>query len=110
MDKSKWGWQYTSINDRSYSWTGVNELYNYLITNTNSLFPKAIEVPPQELDIGDIVQFDLFGTTYHHTGIITKLIKPHTLNNIFITCHTKDALNKPLSEYKIKRIRYLKML
>ena len=35
------GWYYNSLNDRSPSWTGVNQLYNFLINNQGR-GPRAV--------------------------------------------------------------------
>lgn len=109
MDRRKWGWYYENLNSRSYSWTGVNELYNYLTTNESENSPRAREVSIEDIGLGDIVQLDIYGTTFHHTCIVTKIGSPINLDNIFVTCHTYNALDRRLSSYNIRRIRFLQM-
>lgn len=103
-------WYYSSLNNRSPSWTGVNELYNYLITNQNCNFPQAKNVNVDAVDCGDLVQFSQTQSTYHHSAIITKIGDEKDLSKIYITCHTIDALNKPLSNFNPAKIRFLKII
>ncbi len=110
MDYTNMGWFYRTGNDRSYSWTGVYEMFNYLTTNENPSFPRAKLVDFNEVEVGDLIQIDAFGDRFHHTAIITKIIEPISLSTIFITCHTRDAKNKPLASYNARRIRFLKMI
>ena len=41
------GWYFNSLSDRSPSWSGVDELYNFLVSE-HTIGPKAVEI-----DIGD---------------------------------------------------------
>ena len=49
------GWYYNSPYDRTPSWSGVEYLYNFLITN-KSVGPYAKFVPASQVLPGDIVQ------------------------------------------------------
>lgn len=49
------GWFYRSANDRTASWTGVEFLYNFLISNRGD-GPAAQEVPLCDLQLGDVIQ------------------------------------------------------
>ena len=66
------GWYYISVNDRSPSWTGVNELYRFLVGNREA-GPQGVEVPLFEIEDGDIVQlyFNVDGT-FDHTHVVIK--------------------------------------
>lgn len=108
MDYSSNGWYYKSLNSRAPAWTGVSEFYNYGVNNNKSDGVRLIECNIEDATIGDIVQIDLYGTGFHHTAIITEKLG-NTFSNVFITCHTVSAKNKPLSRYKIKNIRFLKV-
>ena len=69
--KPTFGWYYIDANRKSPSWTGVNELYNFLITNRGP-GPKAVEVSIEEIQPGDLVQFDFDGDgRFDHTPVIT---------------------------------------
>lgn len=107
------GWYYNSLNSRSPSWAGVDEFFSFSTNNQNILGVKAKQVLSQNttgvygIDVGDVVQLRFFDEDrFHHTALITKM----TNDGIFITCHTNDALDKPLSYYPIKEIRFLKIL
>ena len=103
-------WFFSSLNSRSPSWTGVNEFYNYLITNKNQNFPQAKSVSIENVEDGDLVQLSQSQSNYHHTAIITKIADNKDYENIFITCHTMDALNKPISAFYPVKIRFLKII
>jgi hypothetical protein len=105
-------WYYYSSFNRSPSWSGVEFLFKFLTTNkTQGPFAKVANV--QEMEIGDIVQLQFEQPFFTHTLIIT-----HTKNNqppkserdIFVTANTFDVLNKNLTQYHYKNIRFLKVL
>ena len=105
------GWFYNSSNNRSYSWTGVVEFFNFCTQNNTGLGPKAKLVTISMLEIGDIVQLQQFSQDrFHHNLIITKINGIPNIENIFVTCHTNDAKDKPLKDYYYNKIRFLKIL
>ena len=71
------GWYYNSLSDRSASWSGVPNLYNFLTTNTTkgpsgwgnsyALFNPNSNYPCNE---GDIIQF-YNGSVWRHSSIVT---------------------------------------
>ncbi len=107
------GWYYSNLNNRSPSWTGVDEFFNFA-TNNNDLYGvKAKVCYIDDLQIGDIVQMMQNNENdYHHTMLVTKLIqnKYRTLDDILITAHTYNVKDKILSSYNFKKIRFLKIL
>ena len=110
MNYGKYGWFYSSLSNRAPSWTGVDEFYSFLITNNSNYGAKAKEVSIDKIEIGDIIQLDQRGGSFNHTLLVTNIKEDPTLDNIFIACHSADAYNKSLSEYRYKRIRFLKIL
>lgn len=103
-------WHYYNLLNRTPSWSGVNEFFVFL-TDTNGNMPLAKIVEPSQIEIGDIVQLVLLGANFHHTGIVTKILgNDPKLENICITCHTIDAVDKPLASYRILKSRFLKIL
>lgn len=76
------GWYFRNISNRSSSWSGVNNLYSFLTTNTTR-GPKATSIAysnywapsgtPRPYDYGDLIQFHS-GTTWIHSGVITTMI------------------------------------
>ena len=103
-------WPYYNLLNRTPSWTGVNEFYAFL-TNSNNHEPLAKTINEQDVELGDIVQLVLLGPYFHHTAIITKILgNEPKLENICVTCHTLDAIDKPLMSYRILKYRFLKIL
>lgn len=96
-----YGWYYRSLSDRSASWTGVEYLYNFLISNT-SVGPYAIEVSQGEIQPGDIIQLGRANGDFYHTLIVTA-----TSPEILIAAHTYDALDRPLNTYDYYTARFL---
>ena len=48
------GWYYIDGNNKSASWTGVEFLYNFLISN-NSVGPRWEKAEIRDLEIGDVI-------------------------------------------------------
>jgi len=91
------------------SWTGVDELYAYLMNNTG-VGPQAVRVGLSQVDPGDIIQLDL--TThpgFEHTLVVVEAGDPPALDNILISCHTIDRDNYPLSSYVVRGMRQMKI-
>ncbi len=100
------GWYYISVNNRTPSWTGVNELYDFLTTN-QGVGPRATLVALEELEIGDLVQFDYQGDgLFDHTPIIVNTGE-RTPDTILVAAHSCPALDRPLSSYSYTQIRCL---
>lgn len=71
------GWYFRSINNRSSSWSGVTNLYNYLVNNTkaNTAAGKGntYTLNGAFWGIGDVLQFKASGSSvYSHSTIITQ--------------------------------------
>ncbi len=98
------GWYYISVNDRTPSWTGVNELYRFLVNN-NSSGPQGVVVPLSEIEIGDIIQLKFtYDDTFDHTPVVTD-VGNRTPETILVAAHTFNAKNRPLSTYNYTDIR-----
>ena len=98
------GWYYISVNDRSPSWTGVNELYRFLVGNREA-GPQGVEVPLFEIEDGDIVQLDFNGDgTFDHTPVVIKRGEG-TAETILVAAHSRDANCRPLASYNYARVR-----
>ena len=103
------GWYYNSINSRSPAWTGVNELYNFLINNRGE-GPRAVEVPLSEIQAGDIVQIRFAGqNTFGHCPVVVRR-GFGTPGTVLIAAHTNDAYNRALSTYMYAELRPLHIL
>ena len=103
-------WYYSSLNYRSPSWSGVNELYAFLLTNKHQNSPRGKLVSMEEISEGDIIQMAITSEIFHHTVLVTQVSLPINPDNIFITCHTNDARNIPLSSYAYQKIRFIKLI
>lgn len=95
------GWYYRSLSDRTPSWSGVEYLYNFLVKN-RSVGPFGSEVSENEVLPGDIVQLGRSNGDFYHTPVIVS-ISP----TILVAAHTYDTINKPLSEYRADKIRFV---
>ncbi len=103
------GWYYNSLNDRSPSWTGVNELYNFLINNRGQ-GPKAVEVEIEDISPADLVQLDFNGDgRFDHTPVIVD-VGDRTPETVLVAAHTNDSDFRPLSTYGYQDIRFLHIL
>lgn len=96
------GWYYNSINDRAPAWSGVEFLYNFLVSNKES-GPKADAVSKDLCTIGDIVQLKFNNINFGHSLIIVD----KKVDDIFVACHTEDAYYKNLKMYNYNGIRFL---
>ena len=95
------GWYYNSPDSRAPAWTGVNELYRFLVNN-RSAGPYAEEVSASEVMPGDLVQLGDRNGGFYHTPIIIS-----TSPEILVAAHSYDALDRPLSSYFAFTYRFL---
>lgn len=100
------GWYYINGNNKSPSWTGVEFLYNFLINN-KGVGPYGIEVDQSEIMLGDIAQISFDGQKYGHTLVIVNIENKFSLAGIKIASHTFDSFNKSISEYELKKVRFI---
>ena len=96
------GWYYINGNDKSPSWTSVEYLYKFLITN-KGIGPKGEISRIDELKIGDVIQLSVDGIKYYHSLIVVK--NGTNRENILIASHTFDAFGKRLIDYGFKEYR-----
>lgn len=104
MNYEGYGWYYKDANNKSPSWTGVEFLYNFLISNKGA-GPKGKVISKEELEKGDLIQLSFNGSIYGHTLVVSKLGN----NEIFVCAHTVDAKNRSLNTYNYEKIRYVKI-
>lgn len=105
MNFSKNGWYYRSINERAPAWTGVDELYNFLINNTG-VGPFGKLVSKTEISLGDVIELGNSLNNFYHSVIVTNIIN----KRIFVCSNTRDALNVPLDFYSYYSIRYIHII
>ena len=101
-----YGWFYRSANDRTPSWTGVQYLYDFLTRNMGD-GPFASEVSLARLEPGDVVQLAIDREDrYQHTPVVVAVESP-ILSGILVAAHSNDVDYRPLSTYRIRRLRCL---
>jgi len=96
------GWYYNSGSDRSAAWSGVQYLFNFLISN-KSAGPYAMETGRDGVEVGDIIQLGDGNNYFYHTPVVTKIAE----YDILVSAHSFDAYLRPLSSYIYGNIRYL---
>ncbi len=127
-----YGWFYKSSYQRTASWTGVEYLYKFLISN-RAEGPYARSCDPIELQPGDIIQLSFYGNdSFGHSLVVVKNeLKNNTtdimqdnhnktnegneyteklkkqLDQIYVATHTIDRLDYKLSNYTWDEIRFL---
>ena len=99
------GWYYNSLSSRSPAWTGVDEFWNFGVSN-KSVGLKLVECDINGLEIADIVQLGN-DNDYYHTLIVTK-IEQGVDKRIFVSAHDYAAYNVPLQSYSFNQIRFAK--
>ena len=115
MDRNSvlYGWYYINANEKSPSWTGVEQLYDYL-TRAKDYGIMAKEIELNEVEAGDIAQLSFNGKTFQHTPFIVSANR-HTdgtvsHDRIKICAHSFDSENRPLDTYQWKKIRFIRVL
>lgn len=101
-DTPTFGWYFRSPADRSPSWSGVEFLYQFLVNN-RGVGPRANEVGPSEVQLGDVIQLGNADGTYYHTLLVTGF----RAETFLVAAHTNDAYDRPLSSYSYAVARFL---
>ena len=96
------GWYYIDGNNKSASWTGVEFLYNFLISN-NSVGPRGEKAEIRDLEIGDVIQLSFDGIKYSHSLVVVQ--NGNNIENTLIASHTFDTFGKRVSEYEYRKYR-----
>ena len=101
------GWYYISPEDRAPAWSSVEFFYDFLtqkFTEQNGgIGPFATEVPRTMAEIGDVVQYANDTGDWYHTVIITG----RNGDEILVSAHSNDALDRPISSYNFAQARFL---
>ncbi len=104
------GWYFISPDDRSPSWTGVQFLYDFLISNKGP-GPYGEEVELDRALPGDVVQLSFDGENYTHAMLVTALRQRFSgPRRLLVTAHSNDARNRPLSTYNYEKVRIIHIL
>lgn len=96
------GWFYINYLKYAPAWTGVNFLYNFLISNkVTGPYGKVVE--RNQVEIGDVIQLQNKRGEYHHSLIITSIKN----DELYVSSHSMDSFNRPLSSYTYHNLRYI---
>ncbi len=92
------GWYYINSDNRAPSWTGVNFLREFLLTNKGTAV-YGEEAALSEIRRGDVIQLINGDGRFYHSVFVSAVIYPVTERNIFVCAHSDDARNRRLSTY-----------
>ena len=105
--KPIYGWYFQDSNNRTPSWSGVEFLYKFLITNS---IPYAERIDVHDIMYGDLIQLSFNGMEFQHTLVVVEAGSPATIDNILVATHTYNSDYRPLSTYTWADIRFLHIL
>ena len=103
------GWYYTNVDDRSPSWTGVREFYEFVCglgdfpEKSERIGPFCEEVSKDMVEIGDVVQLGNAQGNFYHSLLVSDVKN----GDILICAQSNDALDRPLSTYNYAMARFL---
>ena len=101
-----YGWYYISVNNRAPAWTGVNELYRFLVNNSGP-GPRAVLTGLGGIEKGDVIQLRLNSENkFDHTPVVTDPGE-RTPETIIVAAHSIDSKCRPLSSYNYRELRPL---
>ncbi len=102
------GWYYVSADDRAPAWSGVDELYDFLVGKEDFIAENGGAGPygrdamiAMTVEPGDVIQLRNTDGEYYHTLIVSGF----TDSDILVCAHSDDALDRPLSTYNYASLR-----
>ncbi len=111
MDPTEvFGWYYENVENRSPSWTGVREFYEFtcglgdFLPKNERLGPYCSVVERELVEIGDVVQLANSQGRFYHSLIVSGFTEN---GGILICAQSNDALDRPLSTYRYATARFL---
>lgn len=103
------GWYYISPDDRAPAFTGVEFFWDFFtgapdfISVNGGVGPFGREVERDDVMLGDVVQLGRADGDYYHTLLVTAI----SGEEIFVSAHSNDVYNRPLSAYNAPLLRFL---
>ena len=101
------GWYYISPEDRAPAWSSVEFFYDFLTQKfaeqNGGVGPFATEVPQEQAELGDVVQYANASGDWYHTVIITG----RDGDELLVSAQSNDALDRPISSYNFAMARFL---
>ena len=114
MDPTEiFGWYYVSVDERSPSWTGVNEFYQFVCglgdfpPTSSRKGPFCEEIMMERLEVGDVVQLSNMQGRFYHSLLVSGFAEN---GDILVAAQSNDALDRPLSTYRYATARFLHVL
>ena len=101
------GWYYINGNNKSPSWTGVEFLYDFLISNKGA-GPRGEETTIDKLDIGDVIQLSFDGIRFSHGLVVVQ--NGDSIYNTFVAAHTYDVFGKMVGDYGFEKYRCIHLI
>lgn len=104
-------WYYYALSRRSPSWSGVDELYTYLTTNTAGGGAARL-VPLAQVQPGDIIQLEFDPSTwdFNHSPVVVHVGEAGNPAKILMAAHTINRDNYPLANYSYRALRPLSVI
>ena len=104
------GWYYISAENRAPAWSGVDELYSFLVGKAEfseangGIGPFGIQATmPMQVEIGDVIQLKNRSGEFYHTLIISGF----SSGDVLVCAQSDDALDRPLSSYSYAGLRVI---
>jgi len=98
------GWYYNSLHDRASAWTSVEYFYKFIVNN-KGIGPYGSLVTLSKVQAGDVIQLGANSGFYHSLFVIdVRMGVP------YVSAHTFNAYNRPLTDYIYDEIRCLKII
>ncbi len=105
-----YGWYYWSSYSRTASWTGVNYLYDFLVSNKGQ-GPYAEVTGVRDVLPGDVAQLSFEGGgIFNHSPVVVQVGNPVRVDNIRIAAHTFNADDYPLTNFDWVAVRFIHIL
>lgn len=112
------GWYYNSPKSRSAAWSGVQFLYNFIISNKGD-GPYGHEAELKDARPGDVIQLSFDGVKFTHSLFVVSTGNTPVIGNstdveanskpgsILVATHSFDADNRPLNTYTYNKHRLI---
>lgn len=104
MNRNINGWFYRNGYNKSASWSGVEFLYKFLITN-KFLGPYGKDVDFEKISKGDLIQLSFDGEKFSHSLIIID----KDYQTAYVATHSDDSYYRDLYTYTFKKVRFIKI-
>ena len=98
------GWYYNSPSDRAAAWTGVEQFYRFIVTNTGT-GPFGSVVALEQAAAGDVIQLSTNGR-FHHSLLVIDVRQGVP----YVAAHTFAAFDRALTTYQYDGIRCVRII